>query len=368
MAVRLLGADTGSMVGWRVDEIDPATASDAELAGVHALDVALEREALPGEPVPPLAHALAEYRREPAYRRRRWWVARDEASEVVGHAAWSWNDLPENRTHSWVHVSVAPWARRQGIGSALFALTVEAAEAQGTTLLDLGSRIGGPGEPFLRRLGAELRLVERRSACRGDEIDRSLLEGWVRRAGERAGGYSLVAWDGPCPDELLAAFCDLKAVMNTAPLENLERDDDRYTPEQWREIESAWDSQGYDWWTLCARHDGSGELAGLTELLFPRRWPEMSYQEDTGVWPKHRNRGLGRWLKATMALRLLAERPAVRRIETWNAGSNEAMLSINVAMGFAALENWGDWQIRTEDARAALARMGAREPGGARRG
>lgn len=334
--------------------LDPATAPDADLAAVHALDVAVERDALPGEPTTPLEQALSEYRRAPVYRHRRWWVVRD-GGEVVGWAACAYDDVPDNRTHALVDVKVLPAWRRRGLGSILLGRAVEAARDWDCSILDFSARAGGPSGAFLRAVGAELRLVERRSVWRLDGADRALLEGWVRRAPERAAGYSLVGWDGRCPDELVAAFADLKAVMNTAPLDDLERDDDVFTPERWRAYEASLTEQGFEPWVLCARHDGSGELAGFTELVFPVRWPEMAWQEDTGVWPKHRNRGLGRWLKAAMALRVLDSRPAVRRIETWNAGSNEAMLGINVAMGFEPLENWGDWQAPVERVRERLA-------------
>lgn len=341
---------------WRIDPFDPATATEMELADVHALEVALEREALPGEPTPPLAHSLAEYRRVPAFRSRNWWVARGGGGEVVGWARCAWDDLPENRSHCWGEILVAAPARRQGIGSALLGLVAGSAREWGASLLDVETRSGGPGEPFLRSVGAELRQVERRSVLRPAEIDRARLMGWVERARERASGYSLLGWDGPCPDEWLAAFCELKAVMNTAPLDDLERDDDHLTPAQWREWEAAMEAQDCDSWTLCALHEDSGEMAGLTELVFPRRWPEMGYQEDTGVWPKHRERGLGRWLKAALALRLLDERPEVSRVETWNAGSNQAMLAINTGLGFVPLEEWGAWQAPVDAVEAALAR------------
>ena len=42
---------------WPVQPFDPVTASDGDLAALHVLDVALETEALPGEPVAPLAHS-----------------------------------------------------------------------------------------------------------------------------------------------------------------------------------------------------------------------------------------------------------------------------------------------------------------------
>jgi len=50
-------------------------------------------------------------------------------------------------------------------------------------------------------------------------------------------------------------------------------------------------------------------------------------------------------LKATMALRLVSERPEVRSISTGNAGSNAPMLSINHAMGFRCVEQRDYYQV-----------------------
>jgi mycothiol synthase len=343
---------------WPVQPFDPVTASDGDLAALHALDVALETEALPGEPVAPLAHSVARYRHALPFDVRRGWVVRQGGSsgEIVARAAASYTDVPENRHHADVWVGVHPEVRGLGLGSVLLGRAVDAARGWGCTVVDFEARVGGAGEPFLRSIGAERRMVERRSRCRTAEIDRDLLEGWVRRAGERAAGYSLVVWDGPCPDELVAAFVALKGVMNTAPLEALEWDDERLTVEQWREVEATNAARGDELWHVCARHDDSGELAGYTELALLPDWPEMAWQEDTGVWPKHRERGLGRWLKAVNALRLLDEHPEVACLDTWNAGSNEAMLGINVAMGFRPLENWGGWQAGTDVVAEALRR------------
>jgi hypothetical protein len=67
-------------------------------------------------------------------------------------------------------------------------------------------------------------------------------------------------------------------------------------------------------------------------------------QLDTGVDPKHRNKGLGRWVKAAMALKLRDEYPQVQRIDTENAGSNQPMLSINIEMGFKPILIQTVWQ------------------------
>jgi len=350
---------------WPVQPFDPVTASAADVAGLHALDTALEREALPGEPVAPLAHTAARLRHALPFEVHRGWVVRQggASGEIVARAAATYADVPENRHHADVWVGVHPAVRGLGIGSALLGRAVGEARRWGCTVLDFEARVGGPAEPFLRSVGAERRIIERRSRCRTAEIDRDRLEGWVRRAGERAAGYSLVAWDGRCPDEMVDAFVTLKGVMNTAPLEAFEWDEERLTVTRWREVEATLAARGCEMWQVAARHDDSGELAGYTELALLAHWPEMAWQEDTGVWPKHRERGLGRWLKAVNALRLLDERPEVRCIDTWNAGSNEAMLGINVAMGFRPLENWGGWQAGTDAVAEALRRRCRPEAG-----
>src|ERR671913_402047 len=159
----------------------------------------------------------------------------------------------------------------------------------------------------------------------------------VARAPERAAGYSLVAWDGRCPDELLEPFAGIMAVMNTAPRGDMDMEDEFYTPELIRDFEASIERKGTNVWTIAARHDATGQLAGYTALFFPKHRPWQAEQGDTGVDPAHRDRGLGRWLKAVNLLRLLDERPEAQVVDTGNAATNEPMLNINVALGFRPL-------------------------------
>jgi RimJ/RimL family protein N-acetyltransferase len=197
--------------------------------------------------------------------------------------------------------------------------------------------VGGEGAGAARALGGEAALVNRISRLRTAELDRSLLESWVARAAERAAGYSLVGVDDSFPDELVEPFAALRDVMNTAPRGEVDADDEVFTAEQVRAFEEAMRRNGTRIWTLIAREDATGELAGYTSLFFPkhRRW--QAQQGDTGVDPTHRNKGLGRWLKAVNLLRLLDERPEVQVVDTENADSNEPMLNINVTLGFRPL-------------------------------
>ena len=80
----------------------------------------------------------------------------------------------------------------------------------------------------------------------------------------------------------------------------------------------------------------------------------MARQNDTGVDPAHRERGLGRWLKADMLRRVLAERPGIELVETWNAGSNAPMLAINHELGFRLARVSGNWQADIDVVRKHL--------------
>ena len=164
---------------WPVQPLDPTTCSDDDLAGLHRLEVALETEALPGEPVAPLGHTVAKLRHVNPFLVRKGWVVRQAGATgpIAASAFCSFVDVPENRHHADVTVAVHPAVRGVGIGSALLTRAVDAARRWGCTVLDAEARVGGPGEPFLRRLGAARRLVERRSRCRTADIDRSRLEG-----------------------------------------------------------------------------------------------------------------------------------------------------------------------------------------------
>jgi len=64
------------------------------------------------------------------------------------------------------------------------------------------------------------------------------------------------------------------------------------------------------------------------------------------VHPDHRHRGLARWVKAAMLLRIRDERPATTALRTSNAWSNAPMLAINDALGFHTVSTRTEWQLR----------------------
>jgi GNAT superfamily N-acetyltransferase len=242
---------------------------------------------------------------------------------------------------------VTPDHRRRGVGSLLFEAARQRARAHDRgRLRTMTVASHAAATAFMERAGGRPGLVVEQSRCPTAELDVEQLQAWVDRAAERARGYSLVAFDGVCPEEHLEAFAAVIPIMNTAP--HAEGAEDVVpSPDEVRESMRAHVRQGNESWTICAREDSGGRFVGYTELSLPRRRPWQVIQGDTGVHPGHRERGIGRWLKARNALRLLAEHPEVDYIETWNASANAAMLSINKAMGFRPIVSWQEWDLPT---------------------
>jgi GNAT superfamily N-acetyltransferase len=121
------------------------------------------------------------------------------------------------------------------------------------------------------------------------------------------------------------------------------------TGDLWRTYERFYEERGDKGQLYIVRHRPSGDFAGFTMIFLTDYLPGLAFQSDTAVLDKHRNLGLGRLLKATMVKRLVAEHPEVTQIETGNAGSNQAMLGINVEMGFETVRTLTAWQGSTSE-------------------
>lgn len=239
---------------------------------------------------------------------------------------------------------VTPERRREGIGGTLLDALAARAVTNGRTRLSTSTPLDHRATAFMTQAGGRARDVSEQNRCPTRSLDVGMLTGWVDRAHERASGYSLVSFDGVCPAEHLEAFAAVVPVMNTAPGGH-GNEQAPPSPDYVRDNMEAHVRQGNDSWTVCARDDTTGDFVGYTELSIShhRRW--WARQGDTGVDPEHRRRGIGRWLKAHNALRLLGQRPDAEYIETWNAVGNTPMLAINRAMGFEPIALWQQWDL-----------------------
>lgn len=195
-------------------------------------------------------------------------------------------------------------------------------------------------------VGLRLEQVERHSVLEvGPALDVAAAE--LPRAREAAGtAYRTLSWVGPTPPERREAMAVLMARMSTdAPSGELELEPEVWDADRVGEQDRVRVEAGQTSLTTVAQHVGTGDLVAYTVIVQPSDKPRMASQEDTLVHAGHRGHRLG-MLAKTLNLRLLADRfPGVARLHTWNAGENEHMLAINVALGFRDRSVGGCWQL-----------------------
>lgn len=334
--------------------VDPARLDDPDLADLndHLNRIRLERH--PDFPPRPLPETRAWATEVAGFVQRGCWWVREPGGRVVAFASAEAYDIENNRHMVEVDMGVDADHRRRGVATALLGEVAAFARENDRRLLLLDSESGIPaGEAFLGRIGATRGLEVVTSRVAIADLDRDLLRRW-REAGEAIADYELIWLDGPYPDEMLTEIADVTRVMNDAPIDDLDVGDVELTPEQLREDEASFMARGIRRWTVVAIHSPSGTAAGFSDLYWNPTIAHLGQQGDTGVRPEHRGHRLGKWMKAAMAERVIAERPEVTHIETSNAGSNEPMLAINREMGFRPHKAVTVWQIGVDEAMAAV--------------
>jgi GNAT superfamily N-acetyltransferase len=320
-------------VTFPIEQIDTRSVDEASLKSLHQLYLEWDAEWLPDGLPTPIAKRFAEWRNVKELADIPRWVVWDDNRVIATAGVYlhRTQDL-ENAWSFWIYVSAD--YRQGGLGRSLARKPVEYAIGNGRKRIAVGLPEGSEYSILPERAGMKKVYNERVSQLRVSDLDFEMLKGWVARASERAGDYELLFLPIPIPDEHRSRMIDVMDVMNTAPLEDLEEEPIQWDEEMLRDVEQAEARKRNHIYTCVARHKPTGEFVGYTSLVFQELHPALANQWDTGVNPEHRNRGLGRWLKAAMALKFLGEHSDVEMIETENADSNDPMLNINVAMGF----------------------------------
>ena len=265
---------------------------------------------------------------------RETWLLEDEA----GVGGWYLLELPsrDNGHLSFLAIEVVPGRRRHGLGTALLRHAAGRAIAGGRELLNGYAWAGSPGEAFARSSGAAGGLNEIRRVMDTGALPPERLAGLRDAARAASAGYSLTSWAGPTPEEHL----DQVAALNRAGFD---------APHDPSHEELVWDAarvratdqrarlQGMQPYTVMARHDATGEAAGLTLVEVGPEQPEWGFQALTAVAREHRGRRLGLRLKLAMLDLLARQEPQVKHILTGNSETNMHMIGINETLGYRVI-------------------------------
>ncbi len=338
----------------RIDLFDWEHASPEEFVALNRFNNLARAEVYPDDPPMSLDEEIAIWRNRPSNWASQMWAAWRDA-DAVGTSRVYFRRAEDNRHLAEFSVNVLPALRRRGLATVLLERVVAFPRAEGRTLL-LGwttDRVPA-GDAFMERIGGKRAMLERVSELRVSDLNRELMRVWLARAPERAAGFALEFHEGTFADADLESIVELLHVMNDAPREGLDIEDERLTVDDVRSWQRWRAERRVVSWTLFARELATGKLAGFTETFWHAQRPDILQQGGTGVWPQYRNKGLGRWLKAAMIEKVLRDLPQVTRIRTDNASSNAPMLKINYDLGFKPVLTNTAWQVETERVSAYL--------------
>jgi mycothiol synthase len=338
--------------------VDLRSAPSHEYECLAEFKNALNREYYPDDPPIPREEQVQGWKNIPAF------------EEIQAYAGWnpsgtvilSYCDVGIEHTDNNEHIAyfgleVLPEYRCQGLGRQMLKMILPFVRGHNRRLMLawVNNRIPAGGI-FMERLGARKGQEGHTNQLRASELDRSLVDRWFEKGKTLDHEFDLGFWDASVPEEHIVEMANLmQELANDQPRDNLEMEDMKFTPQILRDVEKYFFARGDTRWILYLLDRATGKFVGLTEVRWNPNRPHILNQGFTAIDPEYRNKGLGRWIKAVMMRRILAERPEVEFIRTGNANSNAPMLKINTEMGFKPYYSMTIWQVDTTQVENYLA-------------
>ncbi|MEE9267845.1 MAG: GNAT family N-acetyltransferase [Thermoplasmata archaeon] len=268
---------------------------------------------------------------------------------------------PEALTHktnshmAWVEIQVLTPHRRKGVGRVLLAKAAEIARRRSRSLL-MGGTDEEDGRRFIETLGAHVALTWSENRLVLDQLDWDMVEEWVTEGPSRSPKTTLRFSGNYLDDDLIEEFCEMaNEVSNQEPRGDLDLGDEFFTPDIFKtRVASFVDAGGSFHRAITLEADG--RISGYTVMGYHPSEATLIRQYGTGVREVYRGRGLGKWVKAAMLLRVREELPKVNVVITGNATTNAPMLSINDRLGFKPYKDGIEVQVPLEDVENFLAK------------
>lgn len=261
----------------------------------------------------------------------------------------------ENPGYMEFYLNILENYHRKGIGTLALSKIRDIAEEHKKTLLATDTHYQ-TGKAFLQAVGAELEIgIENRLQL--EDVDWEIVELWNKEGQKRSPKTRLFSYSS-IPEDIIEQFSRVfTEIYNQQPWGELDDIAFRFTPEYFRHRVKAFEETGVIWIVFLTMEE-DGKISGLTEMIKGVVFKSLITQELTGVKQEYRGRGLGKWLKAAMLLKIKEEFPEVTTVRTENATTNAPMLSINERLGFKFFRESIEAQITLEKLNQYLEKKG----------
>lgn len=342
---------------WQPVEVDTKSAGPDFWARYHAYRRLRHAEIRPDDPITPDNVVEGEMMREDPHEIHfRYEISAGDQMLSWFSAGATKPGAPGYETNKhllWADGSVHRDHRRRGIGRRWIPVVLEIMDRNSYTKVGAGTEEAS-GHAFLKWLGAEAKMTGAENRLKLADVDWAMLERWVAEGRKRSPDTKLEVYDGRLPESMLDEYCpQFSSMLNTMPFEELDHGEIVVTPAMMLEWFARMDFGGRSGHWILTR-EREGVISGITDMFYAPYSPTIVSQGFTGVRPDARGRGLGKWLKAAMAIHIHALYPEAEWFTTDNAGSNAPMLAINTKMGFKQFRASSEYQISRDELAARL--------------
>jgi GNAT superfamily N-acetyltransferase len=339
---------------YKIIAFDPITISEEYIEKFLDLDDRALKEMDPeDDPYPHELHKKMIQAKDPGLDTYRWLLVTNNES-VFGYCCVTFvtpqaENYQNAKNTASIEIYIDERYRRKGFGTKLLKIVLEkikhknTAKKQNHRVSDSSNfvsilqarQVTELGYNFCEKFKGTIIQEEAEYRTYLSTIDWELVKTW-KEEGEllaKQNGTKLMKFQS-CPEGIIVEYCKLYTeTLNQRPLGDI---DIRHqiTPKYRRDHEKMWiEERGHKWHTIVSI-ESDGTLSGLTEMVYIPETPTYIEQLLTGVRKNYREKGLGKWLKAEMALFIKQQYPKIQFILTENADMNDAMLSINSRMNF----------------------------------
>jgi ADP-ribose pyrophosphatase YjhB (NUDIX family)/GNAT superfamily N-acetyltransferase len=334
-----------------VREVDPS--DDATFRSWYD---AFRTAAADGRPAALVANwdALSSSLRNPGPAKRRIPVGAFDGDRLVGAMLFEYPLIGDPDTVD-VEIDVPPAERRRGAGTMLWRWATARAAELGRTIFQAELGVPAtdgtwPGSAFANALGFTIGNIEDHFVVQLP-YDADRFAQLEKDAGE-LNGYRLTSWAGPCPEEHLQAYADLKTAMDVdVPSGEMTRNPEPWTVERLRPNEERLAKNYLALVTMV--HTDDGAPAGYTLIYLMPGDPDNAMQDDTLVLRDHRGHNLGTHLKLANLAQLAEHRTTQTLLHTWTAQSNAPMQKVNARFGFTFAEELHELERQAPNLRPA---------------
>ena len=316
--------------------VEPFDVLEADEEGIrewYRLRSGFHREVLPEDPEIAMEECLSEARALGSIQNHLAWAAWDGSGSMAAYCRTHTSKLGYMKHHAIASILVAGDMRRRGIGTMLLGRVLE-----GAIKLDRGklrffcSDRCPAGAEFLEIAGAEKKSQAYLSQLRLSEVDRALMEKWLRYPSSGDSDIGIGVWTGHFPEDRIE---EIARFYQTVINNDRKPGDDPVdiTPDVIRKGDETALREGSHRLIVYAT-GGDDSLLGFTEVLWSDGRPAILRQGYTAVLPSFRRMGIGRRLKAEMMAMVLSELPGAEVMRAGNDLDRAAIRKINEDMGY----------------------------------